>query len=76
MSKFALSLHRLTVMILAVLLVVLSGCLNPGEQTVNNAPESTVIRSGDFTLTNLDGEGVSLSDLRGQAVLLNFWATW
>ncbi|MFZ5923274.1 MAG: peroxiredoxin family protein [Chloroflexota bacterium] len=30
----------------------------------------------DFTLQNLDGEPVALSDLRGQAVLVNFWATW
>jgi thiol-disulfide isomerase/thioredoxin len=30
----------------------------------------------DFTLTTLDGESVSLSDYRGQWVLLNFWATW
>ncbi len=30
----------------------------------------------NFTLTNLAGETVSLSDYRGQAVLINFWATW
>lgn len=30
----------------------------------------------DFTLTNLDGEEVTLSDLQGKNVLLNFWATW
>ena len=30
----------------------------------------------DFTLETLDGESVTLSDLRGKAVLLNFWATW
>ncbi|MGQ0794422.1 MAG: TlpA family protein disulfide reductase [Deltaproteobacteria bacterium] len=30
----------------------------------------------DFTLTLFDGERVSLSDYRGQAVLLNFWASW
>jgi len=30
----------------------------------------------DLTLQTLDGETVTLSDLRGQAVLSNFWASW
>lgn len=30
----------------------------------------------DFTLPSLDGEPVRLSDFRGKAVFLNFWATW
>ena len=30
----------------------------------------------DFTLEKLDGGNMKLSDLRGKAVLLNFWATW
>ena len=30
----------------------------------------------DFTLVTLDGKKVKLSDYRGKAVLLNFWATW
>lgn len=29
-----------------------------------------------FTLTTLDGKKVSLSDYKGKAVLVNFWATW
>jgi cytochrome c biogenesis protein CcmG/thiol:disulfide interchange protein DsbE len=30
----------------------------------------------DFQLKSLDGPTITLSDLRGQPVLLNFWATW
>jgi thiol-disulfide isomerase/thioredoxin len=30
----------------------------------------------DFSLESLDGKTLRLSDLRGKAVLLNFWATW
>jgi len=30
----------------------------------------------DFQLQSLDGRQVRLSDFRGKAVLLNFWATW
>ena len=30
----------------------------------------------DFTLNDLDGKPVRLSDLKGKVVLVNFWATW
>ena len=30
----------------------------------------------DFTLQSLDGKNIQLSSYKGQAVLLNFWATW
>lgn len=30
----------------------------------------------EFALQSLDGKTVHLSDFRGKAVLLNFWATW
>lgn len=52
---------------------VSSGSLEPVEQgewvqTGDKAP--------DFTLQTLNGEEVSLSDYRGEKVLINFWATW
>ena len=30
----------------------------------------------DFTLETMDGEEVTLSNLRGQVVILNLWASW
>lgn len=44
--------------------------LTKGEGLIKGKP------APDFTLTTLDGEEVSLSDFKGQKVVLNFWATW
>ncbi|GAB4528452.1 MAG: hypothetical protein Fur0018_14550 [Anaerolineales bacterium] len=30
----------------------------------------------DFTLHTFDGQDITLSDLRGQVVVINFWASW
>ena len=32
--------------------------------------------AGNFSLKNLDGKEVSLSQFRGKYLLINFWATW
>jgi peroxiredoxin len=34
------------------------------------------VRAPDFSVTNLDGQSVRLTDLKGKRVIVNFWATW
>lgn len=36
----------------------------------------TDLPAPDFQVTTLDGDTIRLADLRGQVVLVNFWATW
>ena len=87
MSKLNKRMNAIRLLLSLCLPVILSGCLDAGEQSamVNISPEATAnltvapvkgARAPDFTLTDLSGDVVSLSDLRGQPVLLNFWATW
>lgn len=45
------------------------------EVAIQVAPEEESL-APDFTLLSIEDEEVQLSDLRGQAVLINFWATW
>ena len=68
--------------ILIVIAMVISVMLVFGIQRARRAPirvpagQLSGQPAPDFTLTTLDGKTMKLSDLRGKAVLLNFWATW
>ena len=62
-------------MLKVVLLITLTGVL-----LVTGCSEPSGARVGepapDFQLENLAGQSISISDLQGKPVLLNFWATW
>jgi peroxiredoxin len=77
-----------SISILACVLAILSlfaGCSSvTGEDmttpavtttTAGTAPRVGYMAPG-FELDNLDGQAISLESLRGQYVMLNFWATW
>jgi thiol-disulfide isomerase/thioredoxin len=66
-------MRHLTLKLFCALVLFVTACSSNSEepQTVvvgNNAP--------DFALTSLDGTVVKGESLKGQIVVLNFWATW
>ena len=68
--------YFLAVPFLLSLLIALGGCTS--EDPTNRQPDSALIGNPapDFTLRDLKGNQVSLSDFKGKPVVLNFWATW
>jgi len=56
-------------------ILALLGLLAWGLRKVQAGPLSTGM-APDFTITDFDGTIVTLSELRGQVVIINFWASW
>ncbi len=61
------------VLALCVVSLLVSGCTSPAQvaDPFADAPPAPA-----FTVDDLDGDPVSLSDFHGKAVVLNLWATW
>ncbi len=68
------------VIVIAVVIgmIVFAGRMHKKSAAVSGTLQGNAVgaMAPDFKLTTLDGKQVKLSDYRGKAVLLNFWATW
>ena len=64
--------------IAAIVAAMLFAGIRAARNNRANGPKGQLIgnRAPDFELPTLEGKSLKLSDLRGKAVLLNFWATY
>ncbi len=76
-------MKRNNIVLLVVIVVVIGMIISAGRLNRKKAAMGASLQGNgigtvapDFTLTTVDGKKVKLSDYRGKAVLLNFWATW
>jgi peroxiredoxin len=69
-------MHR----VLAVAVALAAGCGDPSGPKNPGSTKGDGVAAGaqatDFTLRDVDGKTVRLSDYQGKVVLIDFWATW
>ncbi len=69
---------------IAIILIAIGGFIIAFQKENSPAPlpsevkatETTGQSAIDFSLSDLNGETVKLSDYQGQVVMVNFWASW
>ena len=74
MKRNPLALVVVAFVVALMLYVGLHMARRSGRLATPRITRSTV--APDFSLESLEGKTMRLSDFRGKAVLLNFWATW
>ncbi|MGP1457787.1 MAG: TlpA family protein disulfide reductase [Treponema sp.] len=64
------------ILLFALIVMFLVPFASCSKQKAGSGASSQTQAAPDFSLTLSTGENVRLSDFRGKAVLLHFWATW
>ncbi len=67
-----------------IIALILAGCGGNNDKNASNesipalwnAESAPAVKAPNFSLTNMNGETVALSDFSDKPVLLVFWATW
>lgn len=67
--------HRAGIIVVFAVVLAILGLLAWGLKQSQAGPRDSG-KVPDFTLTGYDGRVVTLSKLRGQVVIINFWASW
>lgn len=79
--KFSILAVTLILLILAAVLgyrFLASRYQIPDQQTADEGSkeQEKIDQAPDFTVTDMEGNSVNLSDYFGKPIIINFWATW
>ena len=72
MVKGDFMIKKNVILILSAVLILMAGC--PAAQGA--AEETTLKKAPEFSLQDINGKTVRLSDYSGKVIILNFFATW
>jgi cytochrome c biogenesis protein CcmG/thiol:disulfide interchange protein DsbE len=67
---------RLWQVVIVLIMVAFVGILAFRLWDTNTTEQRADGLAPEFTFTTFDGETISLSDLKGKGVVVNFWASW
>ncbi|MDY0189610.1 MAG: TlpA disulfide reductase family protein [Desulfuromonas sp.] len=76
MKKIVIGLILCTIALLVAFVVVNKKDSSTSANTVQLDMGQALPMAPDFQLQDMNGQTVQLSALRGQVVVVNFWATW